>query len=199
MHSSIQVEHPEWSLAFDHDPVRAADQRRRLVAELAQPDTIGFGVLFWWIGFPAWILWTVVMFILSLLPVLGAGLVWLPTVVYLAVTNQWLPSAALTAWGVFTFVAVDNALYAHLAGERMKMHEVPALVAFLGGLAVFGMSGIILGPVILSVTIGLVDVWKRRIAATSEPRLCPSNERRSPLWRTIRRSGRLAPRSSNQS
>ena len=46
MHSPIQVEHPEWSLALDHDPVRAADQRRRLVAELAQPDTIGFGVHF---------------------------------------------------------------------------------------------------------------------------------------------------------
>lgn len=46
VHSPIQVEHPEWSLALDHDPVRAADQRRRLVAELAQPDTIGFGVHF---------------------------------------------------------------------------------------------------------------------------------------------------------
>jgi glyoxylase-like metal-dependent hydrolase (beta-lactamase superfamily II) len=46
VHSPIQVEHPEWSLVLDHDPVRAADQRRRLVAELAQPDTIGFGVHF---------------------------------------------------------------------------------------------------------------------------------------------------------
>jgi glyoxylase-like metal-dependent hydrolase (beta-lactamase superfamily II) len=46
LHSSIQVEHPEWSAAPDHDPVRSADARRRLVAELSEPGTIGFGVHF---------------------------------------------------------------------------------------------------------------------------------------------------------
>ncbi|MFB7712270.1 MBL fold metallo-hydrolase [Streptomyces sp. NPDC056105] len=46
LHSPIQVDHPEWSSAFDHDPVRAADRRRRLVAELEDPDTIGFGIHF---------------------------------------------------------------------------------------------------------------------------------------------------------
>jgi hypothetical protein len=46
LHSPIQVEHPEWSCVYDHDPVQAADHRRRLVAELAEPGTIGFGVHF---------------------------------------------------------------------------------------------------------------------------------------------------------
>jgi glyoxylase-like metal-dependent hydrolase (beta-lactamase superfamily II) len=46
MHSSIQIEHPDWGAAPDHDPVAAADARRRLVAELAEPGTIGFGVHF---------------------------------------------------------------------------------------------------------------------------------------------------------
>ncbi|MFC5833377.1 MBL fold metallo-hydrolase [Nonomuraea insulae] len=46
LHSPIQVEHPEWSCVYDHDPVQAADHRRRLVAELAEPDTIGFGIHF---------------------------------------------------------------------------------------------------------------------------------------------------------
>lgn len=46
LHSPIQVAHPEWSTAFDHDPVRAADHRRQLVSELAEPDTIGFGIHF---------------------------------------------------------------------------------------------------------------------------------------------------------
>ncbi|MGW7073012.1 MBL fold metallo-hydrolase [Streptomyces sp. NPDC054855] len=46
LHSPIQVAHPEWSTAFDHDPVRAADHRHQLVAELAEPDTIGFGIHF---------------------------------------------------------------------------------------------------------------------------------------------------------
>ncbi|MFD8985429.1 MBL fold metallo-hydrolase [Streptomyces sp. NPDC059564] len=46
MHAPIQVDHPDWSSGFDHDLVQTADHRRRLVAELAEPDTIGFGVHF---------------------------------------------------------------------------------------------------------------------------------------------------------
>lgn len=46
VHSPIQIDHPEWSAAFDHDRTLTADHRRRLVAELAEPDTIGFGVHF---------------------------------------------------------------------------------------------------------------------------------------------------------
>lgn len=125
-------------------------------------DSIGFGLIFWWFGLPAPVLWTLVMLFLSLLPVLGAGMVWAPTVAYLGLTGQWSPAIALLAWGIFTFILVDNALYAHLAGARMRMHEVLALVAFLGGLALFGISGIIVGPVIMAVTIGALEVWKGR-------------------------------------
>lgn len=46
MHSPIQIDHPDWSSGFDHDPALTADHRRRLVAELAEPGTIGFGVHF---------------------------------------------------------------------------------------------------------------------------------------------------------
>ncbi|MFJ6851910.1 MBL fold metallo-hydrolase [Streptomyces sp. NPDC091271] len=46
LHSPVQVGHPEWSCAFDHDPARAADHRRALVAELEDSDTIGFGIHF---------------------------------------------------------------------------------------------------------------------------------------------------------
>lgn len=133
-------------------------------------DTIGFGVLFWWAGFPAWILWTVVMFILSLLPILGSGVVWVPAVGYLASMGKWGPAGAVLAWGAFTFVAIDNALYARIAGDRMKLHEVPALIAFLGGLSLFGMSGIILGPLALALAVGLLDVWKARRAAAATAR-----------------------------
>ncbi|WP_406696338.1 AI-2E family transporter [Singulisphaera sp. Ch08] len=65
---------------------------------------------------------------------------------------------------MLTFIFVDNALYVRLAGKRMQMHEVPSLVAFMGGLELFGVSGMILGPVILAVTVALLEVWKRRMA-----------------------------------
>jgi predicted PurR-regulated permease PerM len=126
-------------------------------------DAAGGGLVFWAVGLPAPVLWAVVMFLLSLLPVLGAGLVWVPAAAYLALTGRWLAAAALVGWGLLTFVIVDNALYARLAGERMRMHQVPALIAFLGGLAVFGISGVILGPAILAVTMALLEVWKRRL------------------------------------
>lgn len=127
-------------------------------------DSVAFGLTFWATGVPAPVLWSVVMFLLSLLPVLGAGLVWVPATVYLVMNESWLGAGGLIAVGVVTAVYVDNMLYAQLAGGRMRMHDVPVLIAFLGGLAVFGMSGVILGPAILAVTESLLDLWRRRAA-----------------------------------
>ena len=132
-------------------------------------DATAFGLAFWATGLPAPVLWAVIMLILSLLPVLGAGLVWVPAAVYLAMTGRWLGAAALIGLGVVTATFVDNILYARLAGGRMRMHNVPVLVSFLGGLAVFGMSGMILGPAILAVTEALLEVWKRRMAGAKGP------------------------------
>lgn len=129
-------------------------------------DTVGFGFAFWMVGLPAPFLWAVVVFVLSLLPVVGSGLVWVPAAAYLALSGQWIGFAALTGWGLFTSIAIDNLLYARLAGGRMRMHEVPALIAFLGGLAVFGVSGVILGPAAFAVTSALLEVWRRRLSGT---------------------------------
>ena len=115
-------------------------------------DAILFGFLFRAVGLPAPLLWAVVLFVLSLLPVLGSGMVWVPAAVYLAMTGRWLGAAALVGCGLLTAVLVDNLLYVRLVGDRMRMHEVPALISFLGGLALFGASGMILGPAILAVT-----------------------------------------------
>ena len=62
-------------------------------------DATAFGLAFWAVGLPAPVLWAVIMFVLSLLPVLGAGLVWVPAAAYLAMTGRWLGAAALVGWG----------------------------------------------------------------------------------------------------
>src|SRR5262245_39197905 len=103
------------------------------------------------------------MFVLSFLPVVGAGLVWLPAAAYLAMSGGWLQALALVAWGLLTFAIVDNVIYVRLAGEQMRLHDVPALIAFLGGIAVFGVSGMILGPAVLAVTVALLEAWKRGV------------------------------------
>jgi predicted PurR-regulated permease PerM len=127
-------------------------------------DAVGGGLLFWVLGLPAPVLWSVVIFVLAILPVVGAGLVWVPAAAYLGMSGNWLGFTALVTWGVLTSILVDNLLYVRLAGDRMRMHAVPAMIAFLGGIAVFGVSGMILGPAIFAVTEAVVDVWKLRRA-----------------------------------
>jgi predicted PurR-regulated permease PerM len=129
-------------------------------------DAIGGGLMFWLLGLPSPVLWGAVMFILSILPIVGTFIVWMPAAVYLAVIGEWPQGLAMVAWGVAGWVVVDNYVYVWLAGPRMRLHQVPALLAFLGGLAIFGASGMIIGPAVLAVTVALLEVWHRRATAT---------------------------------
>jgi predicted PurR-regulated permease PerM len=122
------------------------------------------GLVFWALGLPAPVLWGVVMTILGILPFVGAFLVWVPAAVYLASEGQWWQAAVLVGWGVLMAGPVCNYVYAVAAGERLKLHPVPTLLAFIGGLAVFGVSGMILGPCVLAVTLALLNVWRSRTA-----------------------------------
>jgi predicted PurR-regulated permease PerM len=126
----------------------------------------GGGIMFWLTGLPSPVLWAVVMFFLSLLPVLSSALVWVPAAVYLALIGHWPQAAALGTWGVVNSVVVDNLMYVWLAGHRMKLHQVPSLIAIMGGLYWFGMSGMVLGPAILAVTVAVLQVWHHRMAVT---------------------------------
>jgi predicted PurR-regulated permease PerM len=125
------------------------------------------GLLFWALGVPAPLLWGVVMFVLGILPIVGAFLVWVPVAVGLALTDQWGPALAVVVWGVLMAGPVNNYVYAYLAGGRLRLHPVPSLLSFIGGLAVFGVTGMVLGPVILAVTLALIDMWRRRAEPTS--------------------------------
>jgi predicted PurR-regulated permease PerM len=122
------------------------------------------GLLFWALGLPAPVLWGAVMFVLGVLPFVGAFLVWIPAAIYLATVERYGAALALVAWGLIIAGPVCYSLYAWAAGGRMRMHPVPTLLAFIGGLAVFGISGMILGPCVLAVTAALIDVWRHRAA-----------------------------------
>jgi predicted PurR-regulated permease PerM len=120
------------------------------------------GLLFWALGVPAPLLWGVVMFVLGILPIVGAFLVWVPVSVGLALNDQWGAALAVVAWGVLMAGPVGNYLYGYLAGGRLWIHPVPSLLAYMGGLAVFGVTGMVLGPVVLAVTLALIDMWRQR-------------------------------------
>lgn len=118
--------------------------------------TLG-GIMFAILGLPSPMLWGVVMTFLSTLPMLGSGLVWGPAAVILGVTGQWGKMATLVIWGALVIGMVDNFLRPRLVGSRTKMHDLFVFFSVLGGLAAFGIIGLLLGPVVLGVTFVLLD------------------------------------------
>ena len=120
------------------------------------------GLMFWWLGLPAPILWGAVMGLLAIVPVLGAFVIWVPAAIFLAVNGDWGKALLLTAWGGIVIGLIDNLLYPILVGNRLRLHTVPVFFAIVGGLAVFGAAGLILGPVVLALTDAILQIWRRR-------------------------------------
>lgn len=124
------------------------------------------GLMFWWLDLPAPLLWGVVMGLLAVIPVFGAFVVWIPTAAVLALNGKWGDAVLLTLWGTLVVGLVDNLLYPILVGNRLKLHTVPSFIAIVGGLILFGTSGLILGPLVVTMTLALVEIWRsRRVAA----------------------------------
>ena len=121
-------------------------------------------LMFWWLGLPSPLLWGTVMALLSIIPALGSFIVWVPAAILLALEGSWGKAAILTGWGLGVIGMIDNLLFPLFVGKRMQLHTLPVFVALLGGLTLFGASGLILGPVALAVTVALLDVWRRRTA-----------------------------------
>jgi predicted PurR-regulated permease PerM len=103
---------------------------------------------FWVLGLPGPMLWGALMALLSLLPAVGAALVWLPVALYYVFTGQLWPAIGLTAWGVLVIGLVDNVLRPILVGRDTRMPDYLVLVATVGGIALFGLNGFVIGPVI---------------------------------------------------
>jgi predicted PurR-regulated permease PerM len=111
------------------------------------------GIMFALLGLPSPLVWGVVMVILACIPMVGSGLVWGPAVVYLAVSGSYTKAVVLTVWGLAVVGTIDNILRPRLVGSRTRMHELFVFFSVLGGLAAFGIVGLLLGPVILGVAI----------------------------------------------
>jgi len=118
------------------------------------------GLIFWWLELPAPLVWGLVMGVLAIVPVLGAFIVWIPVAVLFALEGNWSSALLLTVWGTLVIGAIDNFLYPVLVGDRLKLHTVPSFIAIIGGIILFGPSGLLLGPVAVATTIVLLEVWR---------------------------------------
>ena len=118
------------------------------------------GLAFWALGVPSAVLWGVTMAFVCMIPVAGSFLIWLPASVYLMLTGHWTRATLLLLWGVFVISTIDNFVRPKLIRGRTKLHELFVFFAVLGGLRVFGVLGIVLGPVVLAITLALVESFR---------------------------------------
>jgi predicted PurR-regulated permease PerM len=93
------------------------------------------------------------MAFLSLLPAVGAGLVWLPVAIYFLTIGSLWKGVVLMIYGVLVIGLDDNVLRPILVGKYARMPEYVVLVTTLGGMAVFGLNGFVIGPVIAAMFI----------------------------------------------
>jgi predicted PurR-regulated permease PerM len=117
------------------------------------------GLIFWVLGLHAPLLWGVLMAFLSLLPAVGAAVVWLPVAIYLLATGNLWDGLILIGFGAFVIGLVDNVLRPILVGGDTKMPDYVVLISTLGGIAVFGLNGFVIGPVIAAMFIACWDLF----------------------------------------
>jgi predicted PurR-regulated permease PerM len=137
--------------------VRATVKGNLLVAAIQ--GALG-GLGFWALGVSGAALWAVLMAFLSLLPSVGAALVWVPVAVYFMLAGELGKSVVLVAYGMLVIGLVDNLLRPILVGKDTRLPDYVVMITTLGGMAVFGINGFVLGPVIAAL---FMAVWQIHI------------------------------------
>jgi predicted PurR-regulated permease PerM len=117
------------------------------------------GIAFWVAGIEGAALWGTIMTILSIIPGIGAALVWVPVVIILYVTGQYLTATLLAAWCAAVVGTVDNFLRPVLVGRDAKMPDLLILIGTLGGLFLFGPIGFIVGPIVCGLFLTVWDIY----------------------------------------
>jgi len=118
------------------------------------------GMAFWVLGVPSPILWAVVLAFICMIPIAGSFFVWLPISIYLMLTGHWTKAILLITWGVLVISTIDNFLRPRLIKNQTKLHELFVFFSVLGGISLFGLVGIVMGPVVLAITLGLLSTFK---------------------------------------
>ncbi len=128
------------------------------IAVAATQGALG-GLILWLLGIQGVLLWSVVMAFLSLLPAVGAGIIWGPIALYFLATGAVWQGVVLIAYGIFVIGLVDNVLRPILVGKDTKLPDWLVLITTLGGLAVFGLNGFVIGPLIAALFVAAWDLF----------------------------------------
>ncbi len=157
----LAPEHKQALVAKFTTVIRATVKGNLLVAAIQ--GALG-GIAFWFLGVGGAVLWGVVMAFLSLLPAIGAGLVWLPVALYFLLTGALWQGIVLIAYGVLVIGLVDNVLRPMLVGKDTRMPDYLVMITTVGGMAVFGINGFVLGPLIAAMFIAVWEIYTATLA-----------------------------------
>jgi len=135
-----------------------ATVKGNLIIALIQ-GTIG-GLAFWLLGIPGALLWGAIMVVLSLLPAVGAAIVWVPVAAYLLLAGDVLRGVVLIAIGAGVIGLIDNLLRPPLVGKGSRLPDYVVLVSTVGGLSVFGLNGFVIGPLIAALFVACWTLYR---------------------------------------
>ena len=124
------------------------------------------GLMFWWLGVPSPWLWATVAAIFAFVPVVDTFVLWLPAAIYLGLEGRWGEALGVAVLGTILVRALENFLYPVLVRHRVKVASVTIFVSLLGGVVLFGWSGLVLGPVVLTVTTALLEICRSRVGGS---------------------------------
>lgn len=118
------------------------------------------GSAFWVLGIPSPVFWGMFMAFLAFLPLAGPSLVWVPASIYLIAKGSYIKAIILILWCAFVVGLIDNILRHLIVSGKTQLHPILLIFSVLGGLMVFGFIGIIAGPIVLSVSLALIDIYR---------------------------------------
>lgn len=126
------------------------------------------GFIFWVLGLQGALLWGTLMAVLSLLPAVGASLIWGPVAIYYVATGEIVRAIILTLFGAIVIGLADNVLRPRLVGKELRLPDYVVLISTLGGLALFGLNGFVIGPLIAAL---FLAAWSLYTDSREENRL----------------------------
>ena len=163
---TLDTDEEDYLLSRITDTIRVTVLGRFVVAGL---QGLVAGITFASLGISGASLLGIVTAICAIVPSFGAFVVWFPVAIYLAATHHWIRALILVGVGSLIISTLDNFLYPMLVGTRLRLHTVPIFLSFLGGISLFGVSGLALGPIVFAVTESLLLIWHQRTADYRRP------------------------------
>jgi predicted PurR-regulated permease PerM len=117
------------------------------------------GMVFYIVGIPSAVVWGVAMMLFALIPIFGSAIIWFPVAIILLIIGNVWQGILVLAVGIGLISTIDSIVKPKLVGKDTQLHPLLILLATLGGLALFGITGVIVGPIIVALFVSLWDIY----------------------------------------